>query len=40
MRDERGKRIIYIKIIYREPPYTLGNTVVTIESWLNVGNLM
>jgi hypothetical protein len=43
MKDERGKRNVYIKIMYREPllvPYTLGNTVAIIERWLNVGNLM
>ena len=43
MRDERGKRIVYIKIIYREQkmvPYTLKNTVAAIEGQLNIGNLM
>jgi hypothetical protein len=43
MKDERGKRNVYIKIMYREPllvPYTLGNIVTTLEGWLNIGNLM
>jgi hypothetical protein len=43
MKEERGKRNVYIKIMYRKPllvPYTLGNTVATIEDWLKVGNLM
>jgi hypothetical protein len=43
MKDERGKRIVYIKIMYREPflvLYTLGNIVATLEGWLNIGNLM
>jgi hypothetical protein len=34
MKDERKKRVIYIKIINKEPllvPYTLGNTGVTFE---------
>jgi hypothetical protein len=34
MKYERGKKSIYIKIMYREPkvvPYTLGNTVTTLE---------
>jgi hypothetical protein len=41
MKDERGNRIIYIKIMYREPllvPYTLGNTIATFEGWLNIRN--
>jgi hypothetical protein len=43
MKNERGKRNIYIKIMYREPfwvPYTLKNTVTTLKDWLNVGNLI
>jgi hypothetical protein len=43
MNDERGKRIVYIKIMHRElllVPYTLGNTVAAPEGWLNIGNLM
>jgi hypothetical protein len=43
MKEEKGKRIIYIKIMHREPllvPYTLGNTVTTLEGWLNIGNLI
>jgi hypothetical protein len=43
MKVERRKRIVYIKIIYREPkvvPYTLGNTVTTLEDWLNIRNLI
>jgi hypothetical protein len=43
MKDEKGKRIIYIKIIHREPllvPYTLENIVATLEGWLNIGNMM
>jgi hypothetical protein len=39
MKDERGKRIVYIKIMY-VVPYTLGNSVATIEGWLNIENLM
>jgi hypothetical protein len=42
IKDERGKRIIYIKIIHRKlllVPYILGNTIATIEGWLNIGNL-
>jgi hypothetical protein len=42
-RVERGKRIVYIKIIYKElllVPYILRNIVVTLESLLNIGNLM
>jgi hypothetical protein len=42
MKDERGKKIVYIKIMYREPllvPYILENIVATIESWLNIVNL-
>jgi hypothetical protein len=34
MKDERKKRVIYIKIINKEPllvPYTLGNIGVTLE---------
>jgi hypothetical protein len=41
MREER--EMLYIKIIYREPllvPYTLGNTIATLEGWLNIRNLM
>ena len=34
MKDVRGKRIVYIKIMYREPK------VATLESWLNIENLM
>ena len=43
MKDERGKRIVYIKIMYKEPllaPYTLRNTIANLEGWLNIGNLM
>jgi hypothetical protein len=43
MKEERGKIDVYIKIMYMEPkvvPYTLRNIVVTLEGWLNVGNLM
>jgi hypothetical protein len=43
MKEERGKRIIYIKIMYRKPlliPYTLENTIVTLEGWLNIGLLL
>jgi hypothetical protein len=43
IKDERGKRNVYIKIMYREPllvPYTLGNTVATFEGLLNIENLM
>jgi hypothetical protein len=43
MKDEREKRNVYIKIMYRESlliPYTLENTVSILESWLNIGNLM
>jgi hypothetical protein len=43
MKEERGERNVYIKIMYREPllvSYTLGNTIVILEGWLNVGNLM
>jgi hypothetical protein len=43
MKDERGKKIVYIKIMHREPllvPYTLENTVATLEGWLNIKNLM
>jgi hypothetical protein len=42
MKDGRGKKIVYIKIMYREPllvPYILGNIVATIEGWLNIVNL-
>jgi hypothetical protein len=34
MKDERGKKIVYIKIMHREPllvPYTLENTVATLR---------
>jgi hypothetical protein len=34
MKDEKEKIIVYIKIIYRKPllvPYTLGNTIATLE---------
>jgi hypothetical protein len=34
MKYEKGKKSIYIKIMYREPKvvsYTLGNTVTTID---------
>jgi hypothetical protein len=43
MKEERKKRNVYIKIMYKEPLlvlYTLENTVATLECWLNVGNLM
>jgi hypothetical protein len=43
MKDERGKRIIYIKIMHRElllVSYILRNTVTTLEGWLNIRNLM
>ena len=43
MKDERGERNIYIKIMYKElflVSYILENTVAIIEGWLNVGNLM
>jgi hypothetical protein len=43
MKEEKGKGNVYIKIMYREPllvTYILGNTVVTLEGWLNVENLM
>jgi hypothetical protein len=43
MKDERGKRIVYIKIMYRKPllvPYILRNTVTILETWLNIGNLI
>jgi hypothetical protein len=43
MKDERGKIIIYIKIMHMEPllvPCTLENTVTTLEGWLNIGNMM
>jgi hypothetical protein len=43
MKDEREKRNVYIKIMYREPllvPYTLENTVAILEDMLNIGNLM
>jgi hypothetical protein len=43
MKDERRKINVNIKIMYKEPllvPYTLGNTVPTLEGWLNVGNLV
>jgi hypothetical protein len=43
MKEGREKINVYIKIMYREPllvPYTLRNTIATLEGWLNVGNLM
>jgi hypothetical protein len=43
MKDERGKINVYIKIMYGEPllvPYTLENTVTTLDGWLNIENLM
>jgi hypothetical protein len=43
MKDEREKRNVYIKIMYREPllvTYTLGNTITTLKDWLNIENLM
>jgi hypothetical protein len=43
MKKKREKINVYIKIMYREPKvvlYILGNTVATIESWLNEENLM
>jgi hypothetical protein len=43
MKNERRKINVNIKIMYKEPllvPYILGNTVVTLKGWLNVGNLM
>jgi hypothetical protein len=43
MKDERGKINVYIKIMYEEPllvPYTLKNTVTTLDGWLNIENLM
>jgi hypothetical protein len=43
MKEERRKINVNIQIMYKEPllvPYTLGNTVATLEGWLNVGNMM
>ena len=43
MKDKRGKRNVYIKIICRKPIlvfYTLKNTVTTLKGWLNIRNLM
>jgi hypothetical protein len=43
MKDEKEKRNVYIKIMYRKlllVPYTLGNTVTILEGMLNIGNLM
>jgi hypothetical protein len=34
---------VYIKIMYKEPllvPYILGNTVETLEGWLNIENMI
>jgi hypothetical protein len=43
MKYKRGNINVYIKIMYRESllvPYTLENTVTTLDSWLNIGNLI
>jgi hypothetical protein len=43
MKDERGKINVYIKIMYRElllVLYTLKNTITTLDSWLNIENMM
>jgi hypothetical protein len=43
MKYKRGNINVYIKIMYRESllvPYTLENTVTTIDGWLNIENLM
>jgi hypothetical protein len=43
MKDERRKRNVHIKIMYREPlliPFTLGNILATLDDWLNIRNLM
>ena len=43
MKNEKEKKNVYIKIMYKEPfliPYTLRNTIATIEGWLNIENLM
>jgi hypothetical protein len=43
MKDEKRKRNVYIKIMYRKPllvSYILENTVATLDGWLNIGNLM
>jgi hypothetical protein len=43
MKDERGKIIVYIKIMYIEPLlvfYTLRNTIATFEYWLNIENMI
>jgi hypothetical protein len=42
MKDERGKRNVYIKIMYRKPLlvlYMLKNTI-TLDGWLNIENMM
>ena len=41
--EEREKRNVYIKIMYRGPllvPYILENIIVTLDGWLNIRNLM
>ena len=43
MKEEKVKKNIYIKIMYKKPllvPYILENTVATINGQLNVENLM
>jgi hypothetical protein len=43
MKEERGNKNVYIKIMYMElllVPYILGSTVAIIEKWLNIGNMM
>jgi hypothetical protein len=43
IKEEREKRNVYTKIMYREPllvPYTLANIVATQGCWLNLGKLM
>jgi hypothetical protein len=43
MKEERRKKNVYIKIIYKKPLltlYTSGNTIATLDGWLNIENLM
>jgi hypothetical protein len=43
MKDNKGKKIIYIKMMHRKPLlalYTLGNTITTLKGWLNIENLI
>ena len=42
MKEDKEKRNVYVKIMYKEPllvPHTLENTVATLNDWLDVGIL-